>query len=223
MNQARWSEVDAYLCDALVPSDAILEGALAASLAAGLPEHNVAPNQGKLLALFAKLTSAKRILEIGTLGAYSTIWLGRALSPGGQLDTLEADPKHASVARQNIADAGLSSCVDLHEGNAIETLERFIANRVAPYDFVFIDADKPSNPDYLRACLQLAREGTLIVVDNVIRGGAVVDPANEDPRVIGVRRMNEMLATDPRIEATAIQTVGSKGWDGFALIRVVSR
>ena len=221
MNEAQWQEVDAYLCDALVPSDPVLDEALAASLRAGLPEHNVAPNQGKLLALFAQLAGARRILEIGTLGAYSTIWLGRALPGDGHLDTLEADAKHAEVARSNIANAKLQGRVTLHEGKAIETLERFIASDTEPYDFVFIDADKPSNSDYVRASLQLSRPGTLIVVDNVIRAGAVVDASSVDPRVIGVRRMNELLANEPRIDATAIQTVGSKGWDGFALLRVL--
>jgi len=221
MNEGLWKDVDAYLCDALVPSDPVLDATLAASQRAGLTEHNVAPNQGKLLALFDQLAGARRILEIGTLGAYSTRWLGRALPNGGRLDTLEADPKHVEVARKNIANAKLSDRVTLHEGKAVETLERFIASDTEPYDFIFIDADKPRNPDYVRASLRLSRPGTLIVVDNVIRGGAVVDVSSVDPRVIGVRQMNELLASESRIDATAIQTVGSKGWDGFALLRVL--
>lgn len=221
MNENQWLEVDRYLCEQLVPTDEILDSALAASRRAGLPEHNVAPNQGKLLALIAQAAGARRILEIGTLGAYSTIWLGRALTSDGHLDTLEANPKHAVVARENIALAQLSDRVILHEGPALETLERFTTEGAAPYDFVFIDADKPSNSDYVRASLALSHPGTLIVVDNVIRNGAVVDASSDDPRVVGVRRMNALLANDPRVSATAIQTVGSKGWDGFALLRVL--
>jgi predicted O-methyltransferase YrrM len=223
MADATWQEVDRYLCDQLIPEDPVLEAALEASRAAGLPDHNVAPNQGKLLMLIAQTLGARRILEIGTLGGYSTIWLARALPRDGHLDTLEADSNHAAVARGNIARAGLAEQVDLHEGPAAETLEALVSEQTAAYDFIFIDADKPNNPVYLRRSLELARPGTLIIVDNVIRDGKVVDPSDPDPRVEGVRRMNEMLAREPRVDATAIQTVGSKGYDGFALIRVRDR
>ena len=217
----KWFEVDRYLCDQLVPKDPILEQALASSLAAGLPEHNVAPNQGKLLALLVEFVAARRVLEIGTLGGYSTIWLGRALPSDGTLDTLESNPTHAAVARENIARARLDDRVEVHEGAATESLAAFAASDVAPYDLVFIDADKPSNPSYLKGALALSRPGTMIVVDNVIRQGKVADATSKDPNVIGVRRMNEMIANDARLNATAIQTVGSKGYDGFALIRVL--
>lgn len=213
MAQDQWTAVDAYVGDLLVPSDPALDAALAASAAAGLPPHNVSPSQGKLLHLLARLRGARRILEIGTLGAYSTIWLGRALPPDGGLVTLEADPAHAAVARANLARAGLDRLVTLREGPAIDTLPRL----EGPFDMVFIDADKPSNPDYFAWALRLARPGTLVIVDNVVRGGAVVDADSADPSVRGVRRLNAMLAAEPRASATTIQTVGSKGWDGFTL------
>lgn len=216
MSQDRWTAVDAWVVDQLVPSDPVLDAALAASEAAGLPPHAVSPAQGKLLHLLARLREARAILEIGTLGAYSTIWLARALPPGGRLVTLEADPAHAAVARANLARAGLDDVVTLHEGRALETLPRL----AGPFDMVFVDADKPSNPDYLAWALRLSRAGTLIVVDNVVRGGAVVDADSADPAVQGVRRLHEMLAAEPRLDATTIQTVGSKGWDGFTLIVV---
>ncbi len=209
----QWTAVDAWVADQLVPSDPVLDAALAASDAAGLPPHAVSPSQGKLLHLLARLREARAILEIGTLGAYSTIWLARALPPGGRLVTLEAAHAHAGVAHANLARAGLADVVTLHEGRALDTLPRL----TGPFDMVFIDADKPSNPDYLAWALRLSRPGTLIVVDNVVRNGAVVDADSADPAVQGVRRLHAMLAAEPRVSATTIQTVGSKGWDGFTL------
>lgn len=216
MGQDQWTAVDAWVAELLVPSDPALDAALAASDAAGLPQHAVSPSQAKLLHLLARLREARAILEIGTLGAYSTIWLARALPPGGRLVTLEAAPAHAAVARANLDRAGLAGVVTLHEGRALETLPRL----TGPFDMVFIDADKPSNPDYLAWALRLSRPGTLIVVDNVVRNGAVVDADSADPAVQGVRRLHAMLAAEPRVSATTIQTVGSKGWDGFTLALV---
>lgn len=222
MSEGLWRKVDRYLCESLLPSDPVLDAVLEASARAGLPAHNVAPNQGKLLMLLAQLQKARRILEIGTLGGYSTIWLARALPNDGRLDTLEVDPGHAAVARQNIARASLEDRVRLHEGPALATLARLAAERDDAYDFVFIDADKPNNPDYLRWSLELTQPGSLIVVGNVIRNGEITNTSSHDPRVQGVRRMIEMIARDSRLSATAIQTVGSKGYDGFALLRVLA-
>lgn len=220
MSQQQWTTVDDYYSDLLVPTDPVLDAVLAASEAGGLPAHNVAPNQGKLLMLLAQIQQARTILEIGTLGGYSTIWLARALPAGGRLITLEANPKHAEVARANIARAGLSEVVDLRVGRAIETLPQLTDQ--APFDLIFIDADKPSNPDYFTWALKLSRKGTLIIADNVVRDGAVIDADSDDPNVQGIRRFNELVAAEPRVSATAIQTVGSKGYDGFALILVTS-
>jgi predicted O-methyltransferase YrrM len=217
MSQNLWDNVDAYFTDVLVPSDPTLEAALKDSKAAGLPPINVAPNQGKLLQLLAQLHGAKRILEIGTLGGYSTIWLARALPKDGKLITLELDPNHAEVAKRNVARANLSKVVDIRIGKAVETLSLLEKENVAPFDFIFIDADKPSNPEYLAWSLKLSRPGTVIIADNVVRNGEVTNPKTTDPNVIGVRRFMEMLAAEPRLSATAIQTVGSKGYDGFAL------
>lgn len=223
MSEARWREVDRYLCESLMASDPLLDSVLEASERAGLPAHNVAPNQGKLLMLLAQIQNARRILEIGTLAGYSTIWLARALPPLGRLDTLEVNPSHAEVARENIARAGIEELVHLHEGPALETLARMAAEEGCAYDFVFIDADKSSNPDYLAWSLKLTQPGSLIVVDNVVRNGEVIHGSSDDPRVQGVRRMFEMIAREPRLDATAIQTVGGKGYDGFALLRVLDR
>ncbi len=203
----------------LVGPDAALERALAANAAAGLPPHDLSPAQGKFLHLLARMLRATRILEIGTLGGYLTIWLARALGPGGRLVTLEAEPRHADVARSNIAAAGLDAAVDLRVGSALDTLPELEGQ--APFDLVFIDADKPSNPTYLAWALKLTRPGSVIVGDNVVRDGAVADPASADPRVQGVRSFFDMMAAEPRLDATALQTVGSKGWDGFALALVV--
>jgi predicted O-methyltransferase YrrM len=218
----QWTAVDRYITDLLVPSDPVLDEALKASEAAGLPPHNVSPNQGKLLMLLAQILGARTILEIGTLGGYSTIWLARALPAGGRLVTLEADQKHADVARGNIYRAGLQDVVDLRVGNALDTLAELAAEVRDPFDLIFIDADKPSNPEYLRWSLKLSRSGSVIIADNVIRDGAVIDSGSEDPKVQGIRRFNEMLADEPRVSATTIQTVGSKGYDGFAIARIVS-
>jgi predicted O-methyltransferase YrrM len=230
MNEPLWTSVDDYLSALLAPPDAALEGALARSDAAGLPAINVTPNQGKLLHLLAKAQGARSILEIGTLGGYSTIWLARALPAGGRLVTLESEPKHAEVARANFLAAGLSDVIDLRLGRAIEILPQLAAANRGPFDFIFIDADKPSTPDYFTWALRLARPGSVIVVDNVVRKGAIVegvsdaDPGqdeNENANIAGVRRFLEMAAAEPRVSVTAIQTVGSKGYDGFALAMVL--
>jgi predicted O-methyltransferase YrrM len=222
MAQEQWVAVDQYITDALVRPDPALVVALAASAAAGLPPINVTPNLGKFLHLLAKAQGARAILEVGTLGGYSTIWLARALPPGGRLVTLEVDPTHAAVARANVARAGLADVVELRLGPALETLPRLAAEGRGPFDLIFIDADKPSNPDYFRWALKLSRIGSLIVIDNVVRNGAVADPSSTDPSVQGVRRLNELLAAEPRVSATAIQTVGSKGYDGFTVALVVA-
>ena len=216
MTQPLWSAVDRHISALLVGDDPVLDGVLAANAAAGLPPHDVAPNQGKMLHLLARLIGARRILEIGTLGGYSTIWLGRALQPGGIVVTLEADPQHAAVARENFRRAGLNDAITLREGPARTTLERLVAEGQPPFDMIFIDADKPSNPAYLEMALALSRPGTLIVGDNVVRGGDLIDPHGDD-KVDGVRRFLEMMASDPRVSGTAIQTVGCKGHDGFAM------
>jgi predicted O-methyltransferase YrrM len=220
MTQEQWTSVDRYITDLLVPSDPALDAALASSTAAGLPAINVAPNQGKLLHLLARLHRARSILEIGTLGGYSTIWLARALPPGGKVITLEADPKHAEVARANLARADLAQVVDVRVGRALDTLPQIARDGSGPFDLFFIDADKASIPEYFRWSMELSRPGSVIIVDNVIRGGAVLDAASPDPNVQGVRRFNELVAADPRVTATAIQTVGSKGYDGFAIALV---
>ncbi|WP_323117900.1 O-methyltransferase [Burkholderia alba] len=215
MTRTQWTEVDAYLVDRLASPDPALDHALAANHAAGLPPHDVAPNQGKLLHLFARMIGARRILEIGTLGGYSTIWLARALPEGGRVVTLEADPAHARVARANLEHAGVAHAVELRVGPALDSLSALPAD--APFDLIFIDADKPNNPAYLEWALKLSRPGTVIIGDNVIRDGGVLDPAHPDPSVQGVRRFFDAIANEPRLSATAIQTVGSKGWDGFAI------
>ncbi|MBD2682977.1 MULTISPECIES: O-methyltransferase [Nostoc] len=222
MTQEQWTAVDRYLTDLFVPSDSVLDAALEASTAAGLPPHNVSPNQGKLLLLLAQLQGARTILEIGTLGGYSTIWLARALPKDGYLITLEADAKHAEVAQSNIARAGLSDVVELRLGQALSTLPQLAAEGRSPFDLIFIDADKPNNPDYLAWALKLSRRGSLIIADNVVRNGAVIDTASNDTSVQGVRRFNELLASEPRVSTTALQTVGSKGYDGFAIGLVVA-
>jgi predicted O-methyltransferase YrrM len=222
MSSELWGAVDRYIADQLLPPDAALAAALESSAAAGLPPISVSPNQGKLLNLLARLHGARHILEVGTLGGYSTIWLARALPAGGRLITLEADAKHADIARENIARAGLSDVVELRLGPALETLPQLAAEEFGPFDLIFIDADKPSTPEYFAWALRLSRRGGLIIVDNVVRKGAVADPASDDLSVQGMRRFYETLAAEPRVEATAIQTVGSKGYDGFALALVTA-
>ncbi len=214
MTQASWTLVDDYITGRLVPPDSALDGAQEASRAAGLPPISVSAAQGKFLHLLARIQGARRILEIGTLGGYSTIWLGRALPPGGRLVTLEFDPRHADVARASVARAGLADVVDIRVGRAIETLPTLADG--APFDLVFIDADKPSTTDYFHWALKLSRPGTVIVIDNVVRSGGVVDPsADEDAQAM--RAFLAVLGADTRVSATAIQTVGVKGHDGFAI------
>jgi len=220
MTKDLWTAVDRYLTDELVPPDPALEAALATSAAAGLPEIAVSPNHGKLLHLLAKVQGAKRILEIGTLGGYSTIWLARALPAGGHLITLEADPKHADVARANIGRAGLSRSVQVRVGVALDTLPQLAAEGRGPFDLFFIDADKVNTPQYFTWALTLSRPGSLIVVDNVVRDGAVADVSSTDLSVQAMRRFFELVRSEPRVDATAIQTVGIKGYDGLAIVRV---
>jgi len=215
-----WGKVDQYINDKLVLTDAALLAALKRSESAGLPAINVSPSQGKLLHLLAKMQGARAILEMGTLGGYSTIWLARALPENGRLITLEADPKHAAVARENIANAGLSGIVEVRLGRAIDSLPKLVAEECGPFDLIFIDADKPGYPEYFAWALKLSRRGTLIIADNVIRKGAVIDAASSDPNVQGMRRFYDGVAAEPRVSATAIQTVGSKGYDGFLLALV---
>lgn len=220
MTQPLWSAVDGYLADVLVGHDPVLEAALADSAAAGLPAIAVAPNQGKLLFLLARAARARRILEVGTLGGYSTIWLARGLEPGGRVVSLELEEKHARVARANLARAGLTGAVDVLVGPALASMERLAAERAGgapPFDLVFLDADKEGYPAYLEWSLRLARPGALIVADNVVREGAVVDRASRDAMVRGVRAFLEQLGRDPRVSATALQTVGVKGHDGLAI------
>jgi predicted O-methyltransferase YrrM len=221
-SEALWASVDRYLNDTLIPPDPALDAALAANAAANLPAIDVSPSQGKLLQLLAETQGAHRILEIGTLGGYSTINLARALPPNGKLITLELDPHHAKVALANIAHAGLAHTVELRLGPALDSLAQLHAEHVEPFDLIFLDANKDGYPLYLTAALKLARPGTLILADNVIRDGEVIDPTSTDPNVQGVRRFFEILAADPRLSSTAVQTVGSKGYDGFAIARVLS-
>ena len=218
MSQSLWNDVDTYFERSLIGEDVGLDAAREASLAAGLPDIAVAPNQGKLLHILARSVNARRILEVGTLGGYSTIWLARALPADGELVSLEYNPRHAEVARENIARAALSSKVSVIVGSAIDALPTL----KGPFDLSFIDADKRSNPDYFRWALKLSRKGSLIVVDNVVRGGRILNAATDDPDVQGIRRFFEIIAAEPRVVSTAIQTVGSKGHDGLAIALVTS-
>lgn len=220
MTEDLWSAVDGYISNLLVASDPALDQALADSRTARLPEINVSPPQGKFLQVLARALRARTILEIGTLGGYSAIWLGRALPEGGRMITLEANPLHAQVARANLGRAGLDGVVEVRLGKALESLPAIAAEKIGPFDLTFIDADKPSNPEYFEWALNLSHRGSVIVVDNVIRNGAVMDARSTDPSVLGVRRMNDLIAAEPRVSATTIQTVGSKGYDGFAIILV---
>ena len=223
MTRETWNAVDDYLTETLAKPDPVLEAALRESAAAGLPPISVTPPQGKFLNLLARIQGARNILEIGTLGGYSAIWLARALPPGGgRLVTLEVDAKHAEVARANLARAGLANVTQVRLGRAIDTLPELERESAGPFDLVFIDADKPSNPEYFAWALKLSRRGTVIVIDNVVRSGAVADAGSRDAAVLGVRRLNQMMASEPRVSATAIQTVGSKGYDGFAFALVLS-
>lgn len=222
MSQEEWSAVDEYISGMLIPADPVLEAALQNCTDAGLPPINVAPNQGKLLHMLAQIRGARRILEIGTLGGYSTIWLARALQAGGSLVSLEVSAAHAEVARKNIEAAGLSATVSIIVGKAADTLEKLAADNVEPFDLVFIDADKENNPAYLKGSLKLSRQGTLIICDNVVRNGRVMDARNSDPDVRGIRHFFELIAAEPLLTSTAIQTVGIKGWDGLSISIVIS-
>ena len=216
-----WEPVDSYLNDLLIHQDAALVEALRASDAAQLPSINVTPAQGKFLHLMARAIGARRILEIGTLGGYSTIWLGRALPAGGTLVTIEAEPRHAEIARANIARAGLAQVVDLRVGRALEVLPGIEKDRLGPFDVSFIDADKPNTPEYFTWALRLSRPGSVIIADNVVRDGAVADPSSRDASVQGMQRLLALIASEPRVSATVIQTVGDKGYDGFAMALVL--
>jgi predicted O-methyltransferase YrrM len=222
MSQEQWTAVDRYITDLFVADDPVLDSALQASADAGLPPIYVAPNQGKLLQLFARIRGARNILEIGTLGGYSTIWLARALPVGGRLITLEFDSKHAAVARTNLEHAGLTGVVEIQVGRALDKLQQLATAGRGPFDLIFIDADKETYADYFGWALKLSRRGSLIIADNIIRNGAVANAASDDPRVQGVHRFNELVAAEPRVSATAIQTVGSKGYDGFVIALVIA-
>jgi predicted O-methyltransferase YrrM len=216
----KWTELDTFFSDALLTSDPVLESALEASRAAGLPAISVSPNQGKLLEILARTLDARSILEVGTLGAYSTIFLARGMRAGGRLITLESDPAHATVALANIARAGLESSVELRLGSASDTLPQISAEDRGPFDLIFIDADKKNIASYFEWALKLSRPGSIIVVDNVVRDGRVIDSKSDDPDIQGVRRFLEMVGRDATVSGTAIQTVGIKGYDGFAIVRV---
>jgi predicted O-methyltransferase YrrM len=222
MTQELWTSVDHYITDTLLPPDAVLDAAVEASDAAGLPSIQVSAAQGRLLEIIARVQGASRILEIGTLGGYSTIWMARALPSDGALITIEIDPKHAAVAQANIARAGLGDRVEILVGNAREILPDLARREAAPFDMTFIDADKASIPVYFEWAMKMSRPGSLILVDNVVREGAVIEAESEDASVQGVRRLNEMMAADPRVKATVIQTVGVKGHDGLAIALVTS-
>jgi predicted O-methyltransferase YrrM len=220
MAQDLWTAVDRYISDLFIAPDFALEAALDSSKAAGLPTINVSPAQGKLLHLLAKIQGARKILELGTLGGYSTIWLARALPPDGRLISLEVDPKRAEIARANIARAELANVAEIRIGRAIDSLQQLETEGGGPFDLIFIDADKPGYAEYLPWALKLSRPGTLIIADNVIRKGAVADPASTDENVQGIRKFNEVLAAEKHVTTTVMQTVGSKGYDGLALILV---
>lgn len=217
MAKDQWAAVDRYISDLFVGQDAALDAALADSAAAGLPDIQVSAPAGKLLHLLARAVGARSVLEVGTLGGYSTIWLARAIAPGGRLITLEVNATHAAVARANVARAGVADIVDVRLGRALDSLPQLVAEGAGPFDLAFIDADKPNIAEYFTWALRLTRPGSVIVVDNVVRNGAVIDAASNDVNVQGVRRFNELAAANRRVSTTVIQTVGSKGYDGFSL------
>jgi predicted O-methyltransferase YrrM len=221
MTRKTWTAVDDYVADRLIPADRALEAALASNREGGLPAIDVSPAQGKLLNLLARMVGAKRILEVGTLGGYSTIWMARALQPGGKVVTLELDPHHAKVAQANVERAGLSGSVDIRVGPALKSLEALGKEAGEPFDLIFIDADKPNNPNYLAWAMKLSRPGTVIVCDNVIRDGDVIEAKSRDENVQGARAAFDFIGKDQRLDGTAIQTVGVKGYDGFAIAIVV--
>lgn len=220
MTQELWAAVDTYIKDKMVPADPVLAQALQNAKDAQLPPIAVSPTQGKQLHLMARMCGARQILEIGTLGGYSTIWLARALPASGRIITLELDPKHAAVARKNFELAGVANLIELRLGSGLESLPKLAAEGLGPFDLIFIDADKGNIPGYFEWALKLSRPGTVIIVDNIIRDGQVIDAKSEDPNIQGVRCFNEMLAKESRVSATEIQTVGEKGYDGFALVLV---
>jgi predicted O-methyltransferase YrrM len=222
MSKEQWTAVDQYISDLFIPPDPALDAALASSDAAGLPAISVSVTQGKLLHLLARMQSARNILEIGTLGGYSTIWLARALPPDGHLISLELDPKHAEVAGANLKCAGVANVAEIRLGRAIDSLQQLVAEKRGPFDFIFIDADKQGYAEYLKWSLKLSRRGTLIVADNVVRAGNVIDPASTDANVQGIQKFNQVVAAEKRVTATAIQTVGSKGYDGLAFVLVIA-
>lgn len=221
MDRNDWNAVDAYLAEHTLKHDPALDAALAANADAGLPAIDVSPTQGKQLNLLARLAGARRILEVGTLGGYSSIWMARALPANGRLVTLELDPKHADVARANLDRAGLGERVEVRVGAALETLAQLEVEDAEAFDMVFIDADKANNAEYVRRALKLSHPGTLIIVDNVVRNGRVLGADSEEPNIVGTRHLFDLLANEPRLDATAIQTVGSKAWDGFVMALVV--
>jgi predicted O-methyltransferase YrrM len=221
-DKAIWADVDTYFGDLLIPADEAMDAALAANHKAGLPQIDVTNLQGKFLELLVRISGARRVLELGTLGGYSTLWLARALPEGGRVVTLELDPHHAEIAQINFRSVHLEHRIELHVGPAVKRLAALVeAEPREPYDLIFIDADKESYPEYLKYALLLARPGTLLIADNVVRQGKVADPACDDPRVQGVRRFTEMLSAEPRLRASVLQTVGVKGYDGLALAVVV--
>jgi predicted O-methyltransferase YrrM len=219
MNQELWTKVEEYFAP-LVQEDEALRAAAKDGEKAGLPPIAVSPNEGKLLLLMARIVGARKILEVGTLAGYSTIWLARGLSEGGRLITLEYEQKHADVARKNIERAALAEIVDIRVGDATKTMPELLKEGAGPFDLIFLDANKDGYPAYFEWALKLSRKGTVIIADNVVRDGGVIDAASKDASIQGVRRLNEMVAAEKRVSATAIQTVGSKGYDGFAVIRV---
>ncbi|WP_188068478.1 O-methyltransferase [Brevibacillus brevis] len=220
MNREQWTAVDHYFTDKLLEADSVLDTVLQENAAAGLPAIDVAPNQGKFLHLLARIQGARSILEIGTLGGYSTIWLARALPADGRLITLEYDPKHAEVAQANITRAGLDRIVEVKVGLALDSLIQLHKENQGPFDLIFIDADKKGNPDYFQWALKLSRKGTVIITDNVVRSGQVVDETSTDPNIVGVRQFTDLVAEEKRVSGTVVQTVGSKGYDGFAIMLV---
>ena len=221
-HEEMWTAVDKYFTSRFVGADPALDAALAANAAAELPAIDVSANQGKFLHLLARMQQARHILEIGTLGGYSTIWLARALPADGRLITMEFEPRHAAVAQSNINRAGLAERVEIRVGAALGSLAQLATENPEPFDMIFIDADKDNYPNYLPWALKFSRPGTLILADNVVRDGAILDPSHHDPRVQGTRQFLELLAAEPRLAATALQTVGSKGYDGFALALVTN-
>jgi len=221
LSEETWAAVETYVDGLLIPSDPVLDAAVAASEAAGLPDIAVTPSQGKLLYLLARMLRARRVLEVGTLGGYSTIWLARALPENGSVITIESEKQHCDVARANLARADLSGLVEFREGKALDVLPELAAEGLEPFDLVFIDADKENTEAYFRWALRLSRAGAAIIVDNVIREGKVAEAEADDPRVQGMRRFFEMLAAEQRVSATTIQTVGRKGYDGFTLAMVM--